>query len=140
MEPDMINLRDLALPKHCREKIRILAMPSEQIFRVSERSWSKKRCLIFKISKNLLLGEIKQSVPYENKSLSNQPLKISFHRMPFFILSRGIERKKFKDFETNSFKKNSVKLFPDFNLLNSIPCRLGLFFIQRAEVLQFFEE
>ena len=36
--------------------------------------------------------------------------------------------------------KNSVKLFPDFNLLNSIPCRLGLFFIQRAEVLQFFEE
>ena len=44
MEPDMINLCDLAHPKIVVEK-KILAIPSEQKSKVSE-SWSEKICLL----------------------------------------------------------------------------------------------
>ena len=45
MEPDMINLCDLAHPKIVVEK-KILAIPSEQKSKVSARSWSEKICLL----------------------------------------------------------------------------------------------
>ena len=112
MEPDMINLRDLALPKHCIEKIKILAMPSEQKFRLSERSCSKKGVWYLKFQRICFWEKLNNLSHTKIKVFQTSRSKFHFTGCLFLFWAAESKEKSSKTLKPIPSKKKFSQTFP----------------------------